>query len=421
MSRHRARIGFIPLVDAAVLVAARELDFAAAEGVELELHRETSWSNIRDKVAFGLFEGAQMLAPMPIAMRLGLGSVAHEAVAPFVLSVNGNAISVTRELAAAMTAAPPEGGPLPSQGPTLQVLAALGEGVRELSRRRAAPLTFGVPFPFSCHAYELRHCLAHAGLATGREVEIVVVPPPLMVDALRAGKLDGFCVGEPWNSVAVDAELAEIVLPGARVWQFAPEKVLALRQEWAESNQEALFALLRALYKAASWADKAENHVTLSEILARGGYLDLPAEIIERSLAGRLTLAPDGRQGLFEDFLVLQRKAATFPWRSFALWIYAQMVRAGQVQHSPARLESVRQAFRPDLYRAALGPAGVDLPGASEKVEGALADATPVASRAGKLFLGPDRFFDGTVFDPKALEDYLAGAGPTGRGLLGSS
>jgi two-component system, oxyanion-binding sensor len=415
MSRRHARIGFIPLVDAAVLIAARELDFAAAEGVDLELCRETSWSNIRDKVAFGLFEGAHMLAPMPIAMRLGLGSVAHDAVAPFVLGVNGNAVSVSRALAGLM---PPRGS-LNDDEQTLRALAALGEGVRELHRRREAPLTFAVPFPFSCHAYELRHCLAHAGLRTGREVEVVVVPPPLMVDALRAGKLDGFCVGEPWNSVAVDAELAEIVLPGARIWQFAPEKVLGLRQEWAEANRDTLFALLRALYRASAWADRPENHVTLSEILAREAYLDLPAEIIERALNGRLTLSPDGRQGHFDDFLVLQRKAATFPWRSFALWIYAQMVRAGQVEHSTARLSAVRQAFRPDLYREALGPAGADLPGASEKVEGALAVETPVASRAGKLFLGPDRFFDGTVFDPNGLEDYLAAAGPTGRGLLG--
>ncbi|GAB4237656.1 MAG: CmpA/NrtA family ABC transporter substrate-binding protein [Kiloniellaceae bacterium] len=412
MSRRRARIGFIPLVDAAVLVAARELDFAAAEGVELELCRETSWSNIRDKVAFGLFEGAHMLAPLPIAMRLGLGSVAHEAVAPFVLNVNGNAISVSRELAAAMDGAAVRD----EASATLQVLERLGAGVRELHRLRGAPLAFGVPFPFSCHAYELRHCLAHAGLASGREVEIVVVPPPLMVDALRAGKLDGFCVGEPWSSVAVDAELAEIVLPGARIWQFAPEKVLGLRREWAESNRETLFALLRALHKAAVWADRRENHVTLSEILAREAYLDLPAEIIERALNGRLTLSPGGRQGLFEDFLVLQRKAATFPWRSFALWIYAQMIRAGQVTHSPERLAAAQQVFRPDLYREALGPAGVDLPGASEKVEGALAGETPVASSGGKLFLGPDRFFDGTVFDPKDLEAYLAAARATGEG-----
>ena len=412
MSRRRARIGFIPLVDAAVLVAARELDFAAAEGVELELCRETSWSNIRDKVAFGIFEGAHMLAPLPIAMRLGLGSVAHEAVAPFVLNVNGNAISVSRELAAAMDGAAVRD----EASATLQVLERLGAGVRELHRLRGAPLAFGVPFPFSCHAYELRHCLAHAGLASGREVEIVVVPPPLMVDALRAGKLDGFCVGEPWSSVAVDAELAEIVLPGARIWQFAPEKVLGLRREWAESNRETLFALLRALHKAAVWADRRENHVTLSEILAREGYLDLPAEIIERALNGRLTLSPGGRQGLFEDFLVLQRKAATFPWRSFALWIYAQMIRAGQVTHSPERLAAAQQVFRPDLYREALGPAGVDLPGASEKVEGALAGETPVASSGGKLFLGPDRFFDGTVFDPKDLEAYLAAARATGEG-----
>jgi two-component system, oxyanion-binding sensor len=413
LSRHHARIGFIPLVDAAVLVAARELDFAAAEGVDLELCRETSWSNIRDKVAFGLFEGAHMLAPMPIAMRLGLGSGTHDAVAPFVLNANGNAISVSRELAGAMD------GPRPAPGAaaTLRALGALAAGVRALHARRGAPLTFGVPFPFSCHAYELRHCLAHAGLQIGREVEIVVVPPPLMVDALRAGKLDGFCVGEPWSSVAVDAELAEIVLPGARVWRFAPEKVLGLRQEWAESNREPLFALLRALHKAAVWADRAENHVTLSEILARKAYLDLPAEVIERSLNGRLTLSPDGRQGLFEDFLVLQRKAATFPWRSFALWIYAQMVRARQVDHSPERLAAVRRVFRPDLYREALGPAGVDLPGANEKVEGALAAETPVASSAGKLFLGPDEFFDGTVFDPNGLEAYLTAAGSTGRDL----
>ena len=419
MSRRHARIGFIPLVDAAVLVAAKELDFAAAEGVDLELCRETSWSNIRDKVAFGLFEGAHMLAPMPIAMRLGLGSVAHNAVAPFVLGVNGNAISVSRELAALMAAEAPGAPAAEDDAATLQALERLAAGVRALHARRGAPLAFGVPFPFSCHAYELRHALAHAGLATGNEVEIVVVPPPLMVDALRAGKLDGFCVGEPWNSVAVDAELAEIVLPGARVWQFAPEKVLGLRQDWAESNGETLFALLRALHKAALWADRAENHVTLSEILARESYLDLPAEVIERSLNGRLTLAPDGRQGLFEDFLVLQRKAASFPWRSFALWIYAQMVRAGQVGPSPEGLAAVRQTFRPDLYRDALGPAGVDLPGASEKVEGALLRETPVASSGGKLFLGPDRFFDGTVFDPKDLDDYLTAAGPTGRGLLG--
>ena len=416
MSRRHARIGFIPLVDAAVLVAARELDFAAAEGVELELCRETSWSNIRDKVAFGLFEGAHMLAPMPIAMRLGLGSVAHEAMTPFVLGVNGNAISVSRELAAAM-----EGSAVTEVAPALlHDLNRLAAGVRRLHRRRAAPLTFGVPFPFSCHAYELRHCLAHAGLVTGREVEVVVVPPPLMVDALRAGKLDGFCVGEPWNSVAVDAKLAEIVLPGARVWQFAPEKVLGLRQEWAESKRETLFALLRALHRAAVWADQPENHVTLSEILAREAYLDLPAEVIERSLNGRLTLSPGGRQGLFEDFLVLQRKAATFPWRSFALWIYTQMVRAGQVAHTAERLDAVRQAFRPDLYREALGPAGVDLSGASEKVEGALAQETPVASSGGKLFLGPDRFFDESVFDPNDLDGYLAAAGPTGRGSLNS-
>jgi two-component system, oxyanion-binding sensor len=417
VSRHHVRIGFIPLVDAAVLVAARELDFAAAEGVELELFRETSWSNIRDKVAFGLFEGAHMLAPMPIAMRLGLGSVAHEAVAPFVVNVNGNAISVSRELAGLMA---PRAG-LEDAAAVRHLLQSLGAAVRDLHRQRRAPLTFGVPFPFSCHAYALRHCLTHAGLETGREVEIVVVPPPLMVDALRAGKLDGFCVGEPWNSVAVDAELAEIVLPASRVWQFAPEKVLGLRQEWAEANRDTLFALLRALHRASAWADRPENHVTLSEILARGAYLDLPAEVIERALNGHLTLAPDGRQGLFGDFLVLQRKAASFPWRSFALWIYAQMVRAGQVEHTPGRLEAARQAFRPDLYRAALGPVGADLPNASEKVEGALAGETPVASRAGRLYLGPDGFFDGTVFDPNHLDDYLAAAGPTGRGLLGSN
>jgi NitT/TauT family transport system ATP-binding protein len=386
MSRERLEIGFMPLVDAATLVAAQALGFAAEEGLDLTLRREPSWSNIRDKVALGLYPAAHMLAPMPLAMTLGAGAMRAEIDAPFVLAVGGGCIGLSAPLAATLWRGAPPWGDARAAG-----LALLRAGRR---------LTFGAPFPQSMHLELLRYWIEGSGGDPDRDVAFQTVPPPLMAEALAAGQIDGFCVGEPWGSAAVERGVATLVLPSAAIWAYAPEKALGVRRDWAEANPDTLAALLRALHRASRWAARPHNHPSLAELLARPAYVGQPALLIERALSGSLVVSPRGETRRTPRFLNFDSPEATFPWRSQALWIAERAARRWGVDPAAARAAAAR-CFRPDLYRAALAPLGVDLPGASSKVEGALDSRTGVASAKGELSLGPDRFFDGRTFDPE--------------------
>lgn len=164
---------------------------------------------------------------------------------------------------------------------------------------------------------------------------------------------------------------------------------------------------MRALVQATRWADDPANVADLAALLSDPAFLDTPAAILERALRGRLIRIPGKSVELLPDFLVFHRYSANFPWLSHALWFYAQMARWGHVAHTIAHAETARGVYRPDIYRAALAPTGADLPRASAKVEGALQFATPVASRLGTMTLGPDGFFDGRLFDPDRLEQYI--------------
>lgn len=400
-AEHQITAGFMPLLDSALLVAASEIGFAAREGVALTLVRETSWANIRDRLAVGHFDVAHMLAPMPIACNLGLTPLASRTVAPMALGLGGNAITVSNAVWAAMEAH----GARPDLDPK-GAGAALKAVVAERAGSGGEPLRFAVVHPHSGHNYELRYWLAASGIAE-RGIEIVIVPPPLMADALRAGNIDGYCVGEPWNTAAALSGSGRIATVKAAIWRSSPEKVLGAGAKWAEANPEALAALLRALYRAAIWcADKA-NHAELASLLSSPAYLGKPEEWMLPALSGRIRTGGDGER-LVEDFFIPLAKAATFPWKSHALWFYTQMVRWGQIRHSRAHEAVARDSYRPDIYRSALKPLGVPLPGANAKVEGALTTATPVGSAGASLTLGPDGFFDGGVFDPDRIDAYVA-------------
>lgn len=397
------RAGFIPLLDCASLAVAAEKGFAASEGLRLELIRETSWANIRDRVAIGQFDAAQMLAPMPIASTLGINHLTIPMIAPMSLGLGGNAITVSPALWLEMAAAGAS-----SQGDPHSTGSALRHVVAERVRTKAKPLVFGMVYPFSCHNYELRYWLSACGIHPDRDVRLVVVPPPFMVDAMRAGHVDGFCVGEPWNSLAVRNGGGVIVTTKSHIWRMGPEKVLGLRAEWAERYPERLSALLRALYRSALWCDEPSNRAELAHLLAAPGYLDCPVEMLRHALAGKLAFA-DPLAKPVSDFLVFARKAATFPWKSHALWLYSQMVRWGQTGYSPEAAAAARATYRPDLYRAALSALGATIPSVNAKVEGALISETPAGSSTGRLVLGPDWFFDGVPFDPDRLTDYIDG------------
>ena len=387
MSTLTLPVAYMPLVDAAPLIVAKEMGFAESEGLALDLVPAPSWSSVRDMLAFGRVDAAHMLSPVPVAMALGLGGVLTPVSAVSVLSINGNVIGVSRKIEAALRHA--------GYGFDFTDAARAGAALAEVI---PDGLTVGIPFPFSMHA-ELLHCWVAATPLAQKAIEIRTVPPPLMAKALATGDVDAFCVGEPWGSVAVDDGAGALLLPGSAIWSFAPEKVLATRTDWAETEPHLLGHLIRAVWRAGRWLARPESRTTAAELLSRPDYLDLSAELIDRALSGHLTLAPGGQQAKSPGFLEFHTGAASFPWRSQAKWIGRQL--AGRAGLDPAQaMDRAGAVFRSDLYRSAMAATGADLPGASEKLEGALRHETAVASTSGKMILQPDGFFDGHIFDP---------------------
>lgn len=391
------QVGFVPLVDCATLVVAAEQGFARAEGLELRLVREASWANIRDRVIVGQFAAAQMLGPMAVSASLGLGHLRVPMSAPIALGLGGNAIC----LSTAMWRAFEDGGVLPGAGAG-DLGAALKRLVAARAERGSAPVTLASVYPFSCHSYELRYWLAASGIDPDRDVRLVVLPPPYMVDALRAGEIDGFCAGEPWSSLAVEAGNGVLALPGSAIWRLAPEKVLGLREDWVNRHPDEVEALVRAVHRAALWCDDAAHHADLAQLLSDRRYVGAPAEVIARALGGRLLFERGGATLDASDFLVFARHFATFPWKSHAQWFAVQMARWGQLALDAAELAAARAVYRPDLYRHALASRDVAVPLADDKAE--LPDAAPrmIPSSQGPRAYGPDGFFDGIGFDPAA-------------------
>ncbi|QPF81829.1 ABC transporter substrate-binding protein [Bradyrhizobium genosp. L] len=348
-------IGFIPLVDAAALIVAVDKGFAAAEGLDVTLVREVSWSNVRDKLNIGLFDAAHLLAPVAIASHLGLGHVKVPIAAPFNLGLNGNAITVSPALHAALMEE--------IDGDRFDPMAtsrALARVVAKRKKSGAEPLTFGMTFPFSTHNYQLRFWMAAGGVDPDEDVQLVVLPPPYMVDSLANGHIDAFCVGAPWNSIAVDLGIGHILHFVADILLSAVEKVLAVRQAWSEKHPDVVAALLRAHLHAAEFIEQPENRGEVARILSSPERIGVDAGVIQRTLDGRLKISPDGTMRESNRYLLVGREAAARPDPAQAAWLYAQMVRWGQTPFKPEALKAAMAVFRPDLYDAASGrPAGV--------------------------------------------------------------
>jgi NitT/TauT family transport system ATP-binding protein len=352
------RIGFIPLCDAAVLIVAVDRGFTAAEGLDVELVREVSWSNVRDKLNIGIFDAAHLLAPVAIASSLGLGHVKVPIIAPLALGVNGNAITVSPGLHAALAAAA-EG----SMVDPLVSARALARVVAERKARGDDPLTFGMTFPFSSHNYGLRFWMAAGGVDPDDDVRLVVLPPPYMVESLANKQVDGFCVGAPWSSVAVDRGVGIIVHFVSEILARATEKLLAVRARWAEHNADALASLVRAHRRAAAFVEDSANRDEVTALLAGPNRLGVAADVVRRSLDGQLKIAPDGTARASDRYLMFGRKGAARPDGKQAAWLYAQMVRWGQAPLSAEMLAAAKAVFRADLFDAALDEEKPDLKG----------------------------------------------------------
>lgn len=395
-------LGFVPLTDCAPLVIAKEKGYFEKYGLSVTLSRESSWANIRDKVCVGLLDGAQMLAGIPLAIGQGTNPTCVPMITALSLDLNGNGITVSQALFGAMAATGIEG--LNTAIGSAQALAAV---IAQRQQAGQPPLTFAVVFPVSSHNYLLRYWMAAGGIDADRDVKLIVVPPPQMVNYLRAGVIAGFCVGEPWNAHAVNAGIGHTLITSYDIWNNHPEKVFGVTRAWAEANPNTHQATLMALLEAAAWLDEPAHRLEACGILSAGRYINAPVEVLAMSLTGTFQFSADTPPVARPDFNVFHRYGANFPWRSHALWLLTQMVRWGQLEASEDLPKRAAMVYRPELYRKAAEALGLPYPTIDSKPEGLHADTWSLAEATTLMVMGKDRFMDGIPFDPASPLAYL--------------
>lgn len=367
------RLGLLRLTDAAPVVLAAERGLFAAEGAAVTLSVEPSWANIADKLAFGLLDGAVLPPPLGLAMEFGLRPAATRLIVPLSLSLNGNSIVLSEALAASLL-----------DGATDLSPAAAGARLARLVAGGLRP-RLAVVHRFSTHDLLLRYWLAACGIDPDEQMDLPVVPPQDMPDALRDGRIDGFCAGAPWGAEAVRRRLGRTLVLSSAIWRNHPEKCLALRADWAERHPEMVQHILRAVLRAGAACDDTAEAGALAAVLAQPRWIGLPAEILARSLPGGT--------GRDSDRSVFAAHAAGVPWRSHARWFAGQMARWRSLpDDAGSRAEA---AYRPDLYAEAARALGIPVPLADHKVEGGHAADWTLPASPRPLTMQPDLFFDG--------------------------
>ena len=330
------RVGFVPLTDCAPLVMAQELGLFRKFNLRVRLERELGWATVRDKMIYGELDAAHALAAMAASATLGLGSIATDCLTALVLNQNGNAITLSKELW--------ERGV--RDGHTLR---------EEIKRTRNEKiLTFGVVFPFSSHRHLLRKWLSAHGIDSERDVRMVVVPPPQMAVNLKTGNLDGFCVGEPWNSVAVQSRLGRCVATSAELDSGHPEKILLVRREFAEQRSEEHVALVAALLEACEFCAEPENFDHIAETLAQPEFVGVPAEILRPGLSGDFDFGGKEIRGI-PDFCLFHGVGVNEPSYDKAAWTL-ELVRSSGLCQCSAELNFTlgKRIFRPDIFDQAI-------------------------------------------------------------------
>ncbi len=408
------KLGFIPLTDCAPLVVAKERGYFEAEGLDVSLSRETSWAAIRDKVGLGLLDGAQMLSSMPLASRLGISGPQLDFVSALVLDLNGNAITLNDALYSAIYDIDPrvESNPLIAA----QTLKALIDQGRRGSRPK---LRFGIVYPCSTQSFELRYWLAAGGIHPDQDIELVVIPPPKMVEAMREGNIQGFCVGEPWNTLAVQQQLGHVVATKYELWNNSPEKVFAVTEQWAKDYPNTHQAALRALLKACAWLDQSQHRQQAARLISQAAYIALPEETVALSLTGHCLKHWDKPAENLDDFHVFHRYSANFPWLSHPEWVIAQMYRWGQLVEAINIEQLIKQVFKPNIYRQAAESLGMDSPRIDRKSEGNIDEKMllPQSQQLGaNKFLTGEVIHGGGVVDERGMGRWWKWAGWCGWG-----
>jgi ABC-type nitrate/sulfonate/bicarbonate transport system substrate-binding protein len=331
------RVGFVPLTDCAPLVMAHELGLFRKHGLRVALSRELGWATIRDKIIHGELHAAHAIASMPVAATLGLGSIRCDCVTALILNLHGNAITLSSEL----------------WRKGIHDGVALREEIRRTRGKKI--FTFGAVYPFSSHHYLLRNWLASFDIDPDRDVRIVIVPPPQMVANLKAGNLDGFCVGEPWNSVAVKANTGWCVAASAELEPNHPEKVLMVRRDFSEKRDEEHLALVAALLEACEFCHAHENRERVITTLARPEYVGAPETTLRAGLSGKLDFGRGRGVRAIPDFNIFYGHNANEPSGEKVAWVLQHMRDSGLCKEPSALNFALgRRVFRTDIFHEAV-------------------------------------------------------------------
>ncbi len=365
------KFGIIALTDCSSIVVAHEKGFFQKYGIRSTVNKGASWAAIRDALSNGDIQATHMLLGMPIASTMGLlGSPKKPMVVPWLINRNGQSITLKAELKGKVKDDPKALKPL--------VDAAKAEG---------APMTFAMTFPPGTHAMWMRYYLGAGGIHPDRDVSLITIPPPQMVANMKVGKMDGFCVGEPWNARSIADGIGFTSINTQDLWKDHPEKVCAFLGEFAEKNPKTVKAVLKALQEASVWLDKMENRPEQAEIVSRPTYINCPKEIILGRMQGKYDFG-DGRTKEDPNYMIFSSRNCNYPQLKYAVWWLTQFRRWGMVEGAPDYAGTAKQVMRPDLYEEAMKEIGYAHGGAN-------AD--------------PETLFDGVTFDPAQPEAYARG------------
>lgn len=363
------RFGMIALTDCSPIVIAHEKGHFKKYGIQSVVAKGANWAAIRDSLSTGDNQATHMLLGMPLASTMGLlGSPKKPMIIPWLLNRNGQAISLSNQFKQKVQADP----------------KALAPFVYK-AKQRGEPLTFAVTFPPGTHAMWTRYYLGAGGINPDKDVSLVVIPPAQMVANMKVGKMDGFCVGEPWNARLISDGIGYTAVTTQEIWRDHPEKVCAFTAEFAEKNPRTVKAVLKGLHEASIWLDDLGNRPEQCEIVSKPTYINCEKNIILGRLQGDYDYG-DGRRKKDPDYMIFHQRNCNYPQRKYALWWLTQFRRWGMISGAPDYEGIARQVMRPDLYEEAMKEIGFQHAGPDNQSE---------------------KLFDGVTFDPAGdLEAY---------------
>jgi nitrate/nitrite transport system substrate-binding protein len=362
------RFGIIALTDCAPIVMAHELGYFKKFGIDSVVSKEASWAVIRDKINIGENQATHMLIGMPLASTIGLaGSPVKPMIIPWLLNRNGQAITLNNKLKHGGVKTATDLKPLVDK-----------------AKASGNPMTFAMTFPPGTHAMWMRYWLASGGINPDRDVSLIVIPPAQMVANMKVDKMDGFCVGEPWNLRAIQDGIGFTAITTQQMWKDHPEKVCAFTEEFAVRNPKTVRAVLKALHLSSEYLDNLENRAKSAEIIGRPTYINAPPDTIRDRLLGKYDYG-DGRKEQDPNYMIFSSRGCNYPDRIFAKWFLTQFRRWGLVKGAPDYAGIVNRVMRPDIYLEAMKELGV----------------TPKVADLQKFSL-----WDGTTFDGKDPEKY---------------